>query len=100
MNRALTINKKIEKDIIHIAPLSVDKDYVAIIFMNKELRTLKLKKYPFNKIVTNLVLSKTFKWFPVFIHLFRTILNDNIHILIAFQLDKKIKLKAYKLIHE
>ena len=38
--------------------------------------------------------------FPVYIHLFRTILNDNLHILIAFQLDKKAKIKAYKLIQE
>ena len=75
-------------------------EYVAVILTNKELRLLKLKKYPFNKIVTDVVLVKTFKWFPVYIHLFRTILNDNLHILIAFQSDKTTRLRAYKLIYE
>lgn len=97
-NRALTLNKKIATSNIPIESFSVNMDYVAVILKNKELRLLKLKKYPFNKIVTNVVLTKTFKWFPVYIHLFRTILNDNLHILVAFQLDKKAKIKAFKLV--
>ena len=99
-NRALTLNKKIATSNIPIECFSIDMDYVAVILTNKELRLLRLKKYPFNKIVTEVVLIKTFKLFPVYVHLFRTILNESPHVLVAFQTEKKTKLKAYKLVFE
>lgn len=84
---------------VHIQSYSIFKDIMAVCLVTKELRIMRLKKYFFNKVITEELYSKFYHEPPLFVHIFESKIQlGQMFILYAVESDNEVEVRVKRFI--